>query len=49
MEPEKEPPKADWRNKEWSYIPAADHADSTKFRERMEQRRIAVQQQKSKQ
>jgi hypothetical protein len=42
----KEHPQPHWRDKNWQYIPASDHADSTKFRERMAQRRKAAQQQK---
>jgi hypothetical protein len=33
-----------WLNKKWEYIPSSDHADASKFKERMEKRRKAVQQ-----
>ncbi len=31
-----------WRDKNWEYKSASDHADATKFRERMEARRKII-------
>jgi hypothetical protein len=33
-------------NKEWQYEPSTTHGNSTKFRERMEQRKREIEQQK---
>jgi hypothetical protein len=35
-------PAPHWRDKQWEYIPAADHADSAKFKERMKKWRESI-------